>query len=468
MKRGVWFGLFGTSVLVALAGCGHGFMHFGEREPWRREAEIACLKSGDVKLGAGAVRIEPIEGPGICGADFPLKVSALGENSPAMSYSDDLRPPASIPNASYDSRMPRWPVNEPRYAPPPPTTYAPPPAPSNYAPAGAPMSIEPPGIGGSPEDVPEDADPREYPPTQRAYQPPPQRSPAYEQPRYQPQYQRPSDRQPSRAEDIPDDAVLPSGRERQPSYPQTRPAYNAPNDALPPALGPSRAPVASNAMAAVSPPATLACPLVSALDRWVAEGVQPAAMRWFGSPVVEIKQISSYSCREMVGSGTSTVSEHAFGNALDVAGFTLADGRKVTVKDGWHGTSEEQGFLHDVQLSACDMFTTVLAPGYNIYHYNHIHVDLMRRRPGYRPCRPTAIPGYIAAEKARARYAARHRGPAYTGSIRRRADKAPLAVPGQDGYVADTEDDVRTTGSIGRSRSPGRNAFSQKRETLNQ
>ncbi|HET7850116.1 MAG TPA: extensin, partial [Pseudolabrys sp.] len=76
MKRGVWFGLSGVFVLVALAGCGRGFMHFGEREPWRRDAEIACLKSGDVKLGAGAVQIKPIEGPGICGADFPLKVSA--------------------------------------------------------------------------------------------------------------------------------------------------------------------------------------------------------------------------------------------------------------------------------------------------------------------------------------------------------------------------------------------------------
>ncbi len=86
-------------------------------------------------------------------------------------------------------------------------------------------------------------------------------------------------------------------------------------------------------------------------------------------------------------------------------------------KDGWHGSPEEQGFLHDVQLYACETFTTVLAPGYNVYHYNHIHVDLMRRESGRRPCRPDAIPGEVVAAKARAMYAAKQRGPAYTGSI---------------------------------------------------
>ena len=100
----------GAGVLLALAGCGRSFMS-GERAPWRHQAEISCLKSGAVKVGAGVVQIEPIEGPGMCGADFPLKVAALGESSPAISYSDDLRPPGSIPTNS--TQMPRWPINEP-------------------------------------------------------------------------------------------------------------------------------------------------------------------------------------------------------------------------------------------------------------------------------------------------------------------------------------------------------------------
>ena len=67
--------LVGSFVLVSLAGCGRGF--FAEREPWRAEAEIACLKSGAVKEGPELVRIDPISGPGVCGAEFPLKVAAL-------------------------------------------------------------------------------------------------------------------------------------------------------------------------------------------------------------------------------------------------------------------------------------------------------------------------------------------------------------------------------------------------------
>jgi hypothetical protein len=185
---------------------------------------------------------------------------------------------------------------------------------------------------------------------------------------------------------------------------------------------------------------------VSALDRWVSDGVQPAALRWFGSPVVGIKQISAYSCRAMVGAGTGHISEHAFGNAIDVAAFTLADGRTITVKDGWHGSPEEQGFLHDVQGYACDIFTTVLSPGYNAAHYNHIHVDLMRRGDGRHPCRPEAIPGEVAAAQARSRYAAKHR--LVTGSIPHHLSakgKAMQAVPGEDG---EDDDDEPVTGAI--------------------
>jgi hypothetical protein len=140
-------------------------------------------------------------------------------------------------------------------------------------------------------------------------------------------------------------------------------------------------------------------------------------MRWFGSPVAEIKQISAYSCRGMNGNPYARVSEHAFGNALDIAAFTLADGRTITVKNGWHGLPEEQGFLRDVQGAACNQFTTVLAPGSNVYHYDHIHVDLMRRSSGS-ICNPHAISGEEVAGRLGARYAARRPGePSATGSL---------------------------------------------------
>src|SRR6185312_6393169 len=146
----------------------------------------------------------------------------------------------------------------------------------------------------------------------------------------------------------------------QQPYPQSnyppREGYDVPYSARPgaaqpqlPALGPARGnAVASVGPVAVKPAATLACPIVSVLDKWLADSVQPAAQRWFGARVVEIRQISAYSCRGMNGNPGAHISEHAFGNALDIAAFTLADGRRVTVKDGWRGMPEEQGFLRDV------------------------------------------------------------------------------------------------------------------------
>jgi hypothetical protein len=153
----------------------------------------------------------------------------------------------------------------------------------------------------------------------------------------------------------------------------------------------------------IKPAATLACPIVSALDHWVAQSVQPASLRWFNQPVVEIKQISAFSCRSMNNQTGAKISEHAFGNAIDVAAFVLADGRVVKVKDGWRGRPEEQGFLRDVQGAACEQFNTVLAPGADAFHYDHIHVDLMRRASGRRICLPAAIDGELIAARAQLR-----------------------------------------------------------------
>src|ERR1700743_2565620 len=114
MTRGVRLYLVGSLVLVSLAGCGRGFFQIEEREPWRGEGEEAGLKSGAVKEGAGVVRIAPISGPGICGAEFPLKVSLLDDNDSHLGFSDDdPRPPAPIGN------QPRWPISQP----PPPQAY---------------------------------------------------------------------------------------------------------------------------------------------------------------------------------------------------------------------------------------------------------------------------------------------------------------------------------------------------------
>ena len=147
MSRGVRWYLLSSVVLVALAGCGRSYFQYGEREPWRREAEVACLNSGTVKEGAGIVRIEPIEGPGICGADFPFKVSALGESS-ALGYADEaIRPPGAIPGAAHRAAaaLADFAIALSAAAP---QSYAPPPQ------AGEPMSIHAPGAVIAPEPAP--------------------------------------------------------------------------------------------------------------------------------------------------------------------------------------------------------------------------------------------------------------------------------------------------------------------------
>lgn len=393
--------LVGSFVLVSLVGCGRGFFT-EEREPWRAEAEIACLKSGEVKEGPDLVRIDPISGPGACGAEFPLKVTALGENSASFGFADDdLRPPAAIGN------QPRWPVGQPpqtyQSAPPPPAPYYPgnaarPPAygtpsygtPNYGAPSSGPVSLRAPGVAPDQDDIPL---PSEGAPG--GWQAGPS-SPYAPRPTY------------------PRDRYAPASPQRVEA-----PPLPPPSSYEPPRLGPGPLnPSATSGPVAVKPAATLACPIVSVLDRWFAETVQPAARRWFGQRVVEIKQISAYSCRGMNGNPNAHISEHAFGNALDIAAFTFADGRRITVKDGWHGLPEEQGFLRDVEAGACRQFTTVLAPGSNAYHYDHIHVDLMRRASRRLICEPAAVSGEEIASRAAQRHPyASSREPYATGSL---------------------------------------------------
>jgi hypothetical protein len=402
MTRGVRLYLVGSFVLVSLAGCGRGFFQSEEREPWRAEAEIACLKSGAVKENADLVRIDPISGPGVCGAEFPLKVAALGEVSGSFGFADDdLRPPAAIGN------QPRWPVSQP----PPPSR---PPlypdnaqrAPGYGAPAGGPISLNAPG-------VPPDEDEINLPPDGTPGYRPPSAPGSYPATQGYSQQGHPQQGYPQQSQ---------QAYPQQP-YPQRPPYSERPDAAAPlPRLGPAQGNSQGNSIAAVGPvavkpAATLACPIVSVLDRWLADSVQPAAMRWFGARVVEIKQISAYSCRGMNGDSHAHISEHAFGNALDIAAFTLADGRRISVKDGWKGMPEEQGFLHDVQASACQQFTTVLAPGSNVYHYDHIHVDLMRRASRRLICQPAAMSGEEVAARASQHNPYASREQSVTGSL---------------------------------------------------
>jgi hypothetical protein len=463
MTRGVCWYLVSSlalAALIALAGCSHYLM--ASREPWRHEAEVACLNSGAVKESATRVRISAISGPGACGMDYPLRVSALGGSS-ALGYDDEapLRPPGSIPNSGMrNGAMPQsWPGQGYGYG----QTDSPSDRPAS--PSGAVQSSTLPPVPQSGQlSYPYQQYPAAQPyPTSQSY-PPPQSYPSsqaypaqtYRSPQSAAQIGPPLSLNPPQPLPEGDDEIGIPGGPPHPYYGGPRAPYPPRQMAHPPNERRSGAPIpplgaadpsltaAALTPVAVQPAATLACPIVSALDQWITNAVQPAALRWFHQPVVEIKQISAYSCRGMNGDPNAHISEHAFGNALDVAEFDLADGHRVSVQHGWHGAPEEQGFLHDVQAAACDEFTTVLAPGANVYHYNHIHVDLMRHYDGRHICEPVAIPGEVAAARIRAQYA-QHSGDAgVTGSIKGRShhrplsfskeddDSLPEAVPGED------------------------------------
>ena len=119
----------------------------------------------------------------------------------------------------------------------------------------------------------------------------------------------------------------------------------------------------------------VACPLANRFAGWARFGVDRAARQILGSPLVRIETMGSYACRNVAG--TDHRSAHATGKAIDVSGFDLADGRRITVLGDWYaGTPQERQFLKVIHQSACKRFGTVLGPDYNPAHHNHFHVEL--------------------------------------------------------------------------------------------
>lgn len=136
---------------------------------------------------------------------------------------------------------------------------------------------------------------------------------------------------------------------------------------------------------------TLDCSMIANLDGWIAQVVQPAAQSHFGQPVVALRAFGSYSCRNANNDPFAALSEHAFGNAIDISGFRFADGREIRVLRDWNGEPAARGFLRAVHGGGCDLFSTALGPGYP-HHDNHFHFDLAMRGGTSRGARPCCKP----------------------------------------------------------------------------
>ncbi len=134
--------------------------------------------------------------------------------------------------------------------------------------------------------------------------------------------------------------------------------------------------LASAAGVALEPPATVSCAAAEALGDWLV-AVKPA----FPAGLAAITVVDAYSCRNRNRAKDGKLSEHAFGNALDIAAFRRGDGSTVTVADGWKDGTDGP-LLRRLHAAACGPFGTVLGPEANALHADHLHFDVATRRSG--------------------------------------------------------------------------------------
>jgi hypothetical protein len=169
----------------------------------------------------------------------------------------------------------------------------------------------------------------------------------------------------------------------------------------------------------VKPAAILRCKMATAIAEWIRTDIAPLAAN-LGSTISDLDNFDSFECRGRNRIAGAQLSEHGRANALDVRAFKLANGRSISLTDRTVARELRESVLH----SACTRFPTVLGPGSDWYHEDHIHLDLMERRNNYRICqwnvwdpmpqiapllpaeRPEEAPPREVAEKSNAKPAA--------------------------------------------------------------
>lgn len=150
---------------------------------------------------------------------------------------------------------------------------------------------------------------------------------------------------------------------------------------------PLRISAVPNAGVTISEAMPVNCPTTVAFGTWLRDVVQPASIAHFGQPVASVVSMGSYSCRPMYHRPGNPMSEHSYANAVDVAGFVLQDGTRISLKRDWKEADARGGFLRDVHQGACGIFNTTLGPESNDAHADHFHLDMALRRNGRAICR---------------------------------------------------------------------------------
>ncbi|MTH78919.1 extensin family protein [Paracoccus aestuariivivens] len=133
--------------------------------------------------------------------------------------------------------------------------------------------------------------------------------------------------------------------------------------------------------------AVMRCDTARHLSHWLRDFVRPAVALLPDQPLLTgIEPGSTYQCRPTIGNGDSKISEHAFGNAFDIAAFRFQDGSRIEIKPRQDEGDMAEAFQRAIRGSACLHFTTVLGPGANAAHESHLHLDIKARKGGYRLC----------------------------------------------------------------------------------
>ncbi len=128
-------------------------------------------------------------------------------------------------------------------------------------------------------------------------------------------------------------------------------------------------------VAEIGPSVEVNCPMALLWRNFDENVLQSLADEMFGEPIVYVRQFAGYTCRNSTGN-SAKLSRHAYGNAMDIASFELADGTEISVEDDFYDSGEKGQFLRAFAESACAYFNVVLTPNSDSAHYNHFHVDI--------------------------------------------------------------------------------------------
>ena len=137
---------------------------------------------------------------------------------------------------------------------------------------------------------------------------------------------------------------------------------------------------------AFAPAATVRCETALAAARWVSTHVEPASRAVGRGTLASLELGGSYQCRRRNNAATGKLSEHSFGNALDVMAFTFTEGDPIRVEPREDEGTLAEAFQRSARATSCLHFTTVLGPGTDATREDHLHMDVKARRGDYRIC----------------------------------------------------------------------------------